>query len=621
MSFWEKNLEAIKEHDNDLYIKLEQRLAQIDRNHPDYVVEQARDGSNILGVIRDGRKVMLNSTYRPVDEAEKFVGKIQFTENSITVLVGLGNGQIVSEIRNKINEEATLIIYEPSVDLFYFVMEHFDISDIIADKRVGIFIEGIDEDLFANNLSYIVTNINVGVTVLEAHPKYKELFPDEYEKIKKSYKECRDSALTNLRTMIRRSRLMTENAIANIPYLVRSKIATDLVGKFPEDMPAIIVAGGPSLDKNYEVLKQAKGKALIIAMDRTARFLLDRGIEPDMFCSLDYQKNPSLFEDVRLKDIPFLYMPDLRHQVMNIVNGNKLIYGTGDFQFYNMLIEEYGKQPMDIPVGGSVATFAFGFARAMGFKRTILVGQDLALTGGQVYSGGLKNARAEAEEYDHLMVPGNVEDMVETRGDFYIYLIWFNQAVKDAEKVMEVINATEGGARIEGTKIMTLQEAVDTYCVKEYNVASIFDKETHIFPQDNLKEVYDNLVGKRKELAKLKKVAKDAAEAARRCGVLVERGDTGKEFKDKNKTLSEVGKRFDKDKIASLVNKYVENILLERDMDLYVNEEDQEQEMLRLYRKLEYDYNAVYDNMDGLLGNYDAMLARFRADYGIAEEI
>ena len=616
MSFWEKNLEAIKQHDNDLYGKLVKRTETLDRNHPDYVVEQARDGSAILGVMKDGRKVMLNSTYRPVDEAEKFVGKIQFTENSITVLVGLGNGQIVSQICNKINEEATLIVYEPSVELFFFVMEHFDISEIIADKRVGIFVEGIDEDLFANNLSYILTNINVGVTVLEAHPKYKELFPEYYEKIKKIYKECRDSALTNLRTMIQRSRLMTENAIANIPYLVRSKISTDLVGKFPEDMPAIIVAGGPSLDKNYEVLKQAKGKALIIAMDRTAKYLLDRGIEPDMFCSLDYQKNPALFEDARLKDIPFLYMPDLSHRVMNIVNGNKLIYGTGDFQFYNMLIEEYGKTPMDIPVGGSVATFAFGFARAMGIKRTILVGQDLALSGGKVYSGGLTNARAEAEEYDHLMVPGNVEEMVETRGDFYIYLIWFNQAVKEAEHAMEVINATEGGARIEGTKVMTLQEAVDTYCVNEYDVAAIFERETHIFPQDNLKDVYDNLAKKRKEIASFKRVAKEAAEAARRCGVLTERGDQGKEFKEKNKILSEIGKRFDEDKIASLVNKYVENILLQQDMDLYINEEDQEQEMLRLYHKLESDYNVVYNNIDGLLGCYDAMLARLSAEVG-----
>lgn len=614
MSFWDKNIEVIKEKDNDMFRKIQER-ENIEQDGSQFIMEQARDGSDILGILEEGRKVMLNSTYRPKDEAVKFAGKIELTENSITVLMGLGNGIVVSEVLNKLNKEAMLFIYEPSVELFFFVMEHFDMTDILSDTRVRLFVEGIDEDILGNNLSFVLTNINVGVTVLEAHPKYKELFPQQYEKIKKVFKECRECALTNLQTVINRSRLMTENAIANVPYFLRSKLSTDYIGKFPEDMPAIIVAGGPSLDKNYEVLKQAKGKALIIAMDRTARFLLDRGIVPDMFCSLDYNKNPELFKDDRLKDIPFLYMPDLSRRVMDIVNGNKLIYGTGDFKFYDSLIEEYGKTPIVIPVGGSVATFAYGFVRRMGFKRTILVGQDLALTGGKVYSGNLQNKRADAEEFQHLMVPGNVEEMVETRGDFYVYLVWFNQAVKEAEGQMEVINATEGGARIEGTKVMTLQEAVDTYCTTEYDIGAIFDAEDYIFPQNKLEEIYSILEKHQMEIKRLKGTAKNASEAARRCAVLTERGDSGKEFKEKNKILSKAGKLFDEDIAANLINKYTENLLLQQDMDLYVAESDNEKEMLRLYHKLEYDYNVIYENVDGLLERYDAMLSRVREAY------
>lgn len=618
MSFWDKNLEVIKEKDNDMFNKIQEH-EDIEKNSRQFIIEQARDGSDILGISEDGHKVMLNSTYRPKDEAVKFAGKIELTENSITVLVGLGNGIVVSEILNKLNKEATLFIYEPSMELFFFVMEHFDMTEILNDSRVSLFVEGIDEDVLGNNLSFILTNINVGVTVLEAHPKYRELFPQQYDKIKKVFKECRECALTNLQTIINKSRLMTENAIANIPYFLRSKLSTDYIGKFPEDMPAIIVAGGPSLDKNYEVLKQAKGKALIIAMDRTARFLLDRGIVPDMFCSLDFNKNRELFKDERLKDIPFLYMPDLSRRVMDIVNGNKLIYGTGDFKLYDSLMERYGKKSVIIPVGGSVATFAYGFARTMGFKRTILVGQDLALTGGKVYSGGQQNKRADAEEFEHLMVPGNVEEMVETRGDFYVYLVWFNQAVKEAEGRMEVINATEGGARIEGTKVMTLQEAVDAYCTTEYDIEAIFDAEDYIFPQDKLEEVYSILEKHRMEIKRLKETAKKASEAARRCGVLTKRGDSGKEFKEKNKILSKTGKLFDENVAANLINKYTENLLLQQDMDLYVAENDNEKEMLRLYQKLEYDYNVVYENIDGLLERYDAMLSGVREEYDLDE--
>lgn len=617
MSLWDENFKALKEKDADLFTKLKTYALQGEKVNQEYIVEKAKNGSDILGIMSDGHKIMLNSTYRPEDEAEKFAGKIQLTENSITVFVGLGNGEIVSKILRKLNEEAMLLIYEPSADLLLFVMKHFDLTRIIRDKRVGLFVEGIDEDIFANNLSFVLTNINVGVTVLEAHPKYKELFPEQFEKIKKVFKACRESELTNLRTIIHRGRKMTENAILNIPYFLKSKLSTDYVGKFPKDMPAIIVSGGPSLEKNYEVLKLAKGKALIIAVDRTARFLLDRGIEPDIFCSLDFNKNPKLFEDERLKDIPFVYMPDLSHHVMTVLNGNKLIYGTGDFKFYDSLIQEYGKKPMIIPVGGSVATFAFGFARSLGFKRTILVGQDLALTDGKLYSGGWKNGRTEAEEFEHLMVPGNVEEMIETRGDFYIYLLWFNQAVKEAEGSMEVINATEGGAKIEGTKIMTLQEAVDMYCQKEYNIDKIFEAEEFIFPQNNLEQVYDILNKKRQEIQKLKGESKEASETARRCAVLAKRNDSGKEFKEKNKKLSQIGMVFDKEAAASLVNKYTENLLLQQDMDLYVAEDDNEKEMIRLYHKLEKDYRVVYENIDGLLTCYDTMLENLREKFGL----
>ena len=212
------------------------------------------------------------------------------------------------------------------------------------------------------------------------------------------------------------------------------------------------------------------------------------------------------------------------------------------------------------------------------------------------------------------MLPGNVEDEVETRGDFYIYWIWFTQAVKEAEGSIEVVNATEGGARIEGTEVITLQEAVDKYCAKEYDIKAILDREDYIFPQDRLDEVYELFVNKRKDIFKLKDTAKEAREAARRCKVLVERGDLGKEFKDKNKSLSKIGEIFEEDAAANLLNKYTENLMLQQDMDLYITEDDNTKEMLRLYQKLEYDYNVIYESVDAVLEKYDAALEEIKAD-------
>jgi len=89
----------------------------------------------------------------------------------------------------------------------------------------------------------------------------------------------------------------------------------------------------------------------------------------------------------------------------------------------------------------------------------------------------------------------------------------------------------------------------------------------------------------------------------------------GKEFKEKNKLLSQVSKVFDENPVASLVNKYVEGMLLQQDMDLYVTEDDHTKEMLRLYKKLEFDYNVIYENIDKILDRYDVALNK------IAEEL
>ncbi|MCM1178984.1 MAG: DUF115 domain-containing protein [Clostridium sp.] len=609
MDWLEKNLKCLENEEELDYHKLYDFAKTWQEENTEYFTAEARDGSVILGAFREEKQILLNSTYKPLQEAEKFAKKIQLTDNSVIAFMGIGNGIIVKAIAEQLNEEAQLYIYEPSKELFAFVMQYFDLSEILRDKRIKIFVEGINEQYFDLVLTYNIDNVNIGVTILETHPKYRELFPEKFESFSKQFKDCRNSALVNMKTIIEQQTTMVRNAILNVADLVYSKMTADFVGAFPKGMPAILVSGGPSLDKNFEVLKQAKGKALILAVDRTAQYLLDRDIVPDMFCSLDYRKSVRLFQDERLKQVPFLYMSDLNHAVLDVLGRENLIFGTTSLKFYNWLIGEFGKKGIDLPIGGSVATLGYSFVKMTGINRLILVGQDLALTGGANYAGGMVSGVSDLDEYDTMEVPGNVEDTVTTRGDYYVYLKWFEQAVKEAnESGMEVINATEGGAKIEGTEIMPLQEAVDRYCQKEYDLESVFGEIQPLVPEETIPDVITLLEEKKRELPKLKKKAKDAAEMARRCGVLSERGDYGKEFKEKNKILSQTTALFDESSMASLLSSYVEGLLANEDVDLYVTKDDNQDEMVRLYRKMEKNYQYIYENADAVIALYDSML-------------
>ena len=64
-----------------------------------------------------------------------------------------------------------------------------------------------------------------------------------------------------------------------------------------------------------------------------------------------------------------------------------------------------------------------------------------------------------------------------------MYLNWYNDYIKSCKeyrKAFRVINATEGGARIENTEIMSLREAIDNECVKEVDIASCLQKLTPV---------------------------------------------------------------------------------------------------------------------------------------------
>ena len=50
--------------------------------------------------------------------------------------------------------------------------------------------------------------------------------------------------------------------------------------------------------------------------------------------------------------------------------------------------------------------------------------------------------------------------------DYKMYLDWFNYYIAGCEGI-HVMNATEGGAKIENTEIINLKDAIDRECKKK----------------------------------------------------------------------------------------------------------------------------------------------------------
>ena len=60
------------------------------------------------------------------------------------------------------------------------------------------------------------------------------------------------------------------------------QIRQALEGLNVEEIPAILVSAGPSLDKNISELKKAQGKAFIVVVDAALRTVLRAGVRPDL---------------------------------------------------------------------------------------------------------------------------------------------------------------------------------------------------------------------------------------------------------------------------------------------------------------------------------------------------
>ena len=52
-----------------------------------------------------------------------------------------------------------------------------------------------------------------------------------------------------------------------------------------------------------------------------------------------------------------------------------------------------------------------------------------------------------------------------------------------------MIDATEGGAKIEGTEIMRLQEAIDEFCNREYDFTKLITEIEHLFTQEEQQQL------------------------------------------------------------------------------------------------------------------------------------
>lgn len=557
MDYLDHNMFLIKNIYPDLYINLKKIFDKKEYSFTNIEETDTKDGNKALVIEKDNIKYRLNSLYRPLKEAEKWADQYEFQNINVSVIMfGIGNGLFVEEMLRRLKPDAKVYLFEPDISIFLYVLSNIDISDIICDDRIYLFVKNINDDRFKLMLQNGTDWLSISSQIVCNHPVYNKIYADEFEEFLNIVYSANSLAKVNIDTERYLSDILVNNAIKNLKYIKESNYISEFIGKISEDIPAIIVAAGPSLDKNIDELKRAEGKAFIFATDTAVKYLLKHNINFDAIITIDAKKGAWHLKDERCHNIPLFCVLEARSQVMERHTGRK-IWFRGSVYMYD-LYNKFNRVFPGYNSGGSVATAAFSVCLSMNFKNIVFIGQDLAYDGEATHAGGVVK-KIIGEKKDQKQVEGIDGGKVWSRYDWLIYLEWLENSIRDIRGI-NVIDATEGGALIHGSKVMKLSEVIDEYCKEEFSFSDLLNNMPYTFTGDEYNKVREEVLHLKKEFVDIKNKSKEGIKIVNRLikSINNKSNSTKNESKDLKK-VDKINKFLEKQPAYDILDVYIAN--------------------------------------------------------------
>ncbi len=435
------------------------------------IKEVSQDGELIFRVKQGERLLYLNgkrNAREPADIWMEHLGEIH--KYAPVFLLGTGSGIYLKRLIKESDKTVAVVVYEPSLSIFLQMLNEVDLSSEIENRPIIFVVEGLNEAAFDTACRRILSFENRMFLKVVIHPNYQELLYDKVFEKTKLIQKREEFVVSNQMTGVNFSTYMARNQMTNMKYLCEGYHVKCLMQTVPHDRPAILVAAGPSLNKNIQELKAAKNRAFILAVDTAMKPLLRAGIHPDAFCTIDPMKPLDLVQADEAKDIPIIASATANSDILQEQRGKKFFYSDGHVLAY-YAYTAIGRILPSLSSGGSVACTCLSLLYKMGFDTIILVGQDLAYTDNRSHADGtFKDVMPEENTDGMIRVKGNYEEELPTLGNLKMYLEWFEahiKGMKEHRPNVRVINATAGGAYIEGTEVMPLRDAIEATCPKE----------------------------------------------------------------------------------------------------------------------------------------------------------
>ncbi|WP_298495511.1 6-hydroxymethylpterin diphosphokinase MptE-like protein [Helicobacter sp. UBA3407] len=386
---------------------------------------------------------------------------------------GFGNGIFYRLLLNENSKTIKkLFIFEPELEIIYIALNFADFSAEIAAGKLLIFWTGTIS--FGELDSYLAS---------EGQWIYSRIYNLH---LYNSYYGRYDKECLNLNLIITRSLghhvisvgndstdalIGLEHHLQNLPEMITTPSMKELISKAKNTNTAVIVSTGPSLYKQLPLLKQYAPYLTIFCVDASFPILTKHGIKPDIVVTLErveptadfYKKTPKSAQ----KNIIFALTSIVHQETSKAITQGIKTYSMRPFGYTRFFdLKEYGYAG----IGMSAANMTYELIVHSKFERCIFIGQDLAFApDGKTHSKDAIFGENESQykksdnTLEKILVPAyGGEGFVETSSVWKMFLNFFEKDIAETPYPLEVINATEGGARIEGTKEIPFQEVLES---------------------------------------------------------------------------------------------------------------------------------------------------------------
>lgn len=448
-----------------------------------------------FAAISTDRDWYFNSRYNSKEAAKIWASQYEIKESQLYIMAGLGNGEYAKALRKRLPDSCAILIYEPCTEIFLQAMENIDLSEILCG-RAAIVVEDINKghiyEYFMQTIKY-QNRDNVHFCI---HPNYDNVFGEQVKWLHSIVQNEIYMLEVTKNTEIMFSDEFFKNMMTNLwSYMSHSNVnelKKQIKTLDTENIPVVIVAAGPSLNKNINELKKYKGKAFIIACDSALNSLLKNGIVPDLSISLDSHKPLQFFSMPEVKNIPFVLCLQAVDWFRKEHQGRKFYFADNNLTLN--IMHKYGKEPGTLETSGSVANNAFSVAQTFGFKNIILIGQDLAYENGLYYADGAQSDKyaSSMQKYSdkrYFEVEGYFGGKVFTSDSLNFYRNWFEKQIIRYND-LNVINCTEGGAMIHGATNMKLVDALEKYQLQNpIDFGSVIEATAESFSPEEIEKV------------------------------------------------------------------------------------------------------------------------------------